>query len=51
LLENCPTQVEPAKDRAVIRMYIETGTIELQGYRHHQFAGKYTDPPRREFNG
>jgi transposase InsO family protein len=27
----------------LIGMYIETGTVELRGYRRHEFASKYTD--------
>jgi transposase InsO family protein len=27
----------------LIRMYIETGTVELRGYRRHEFVSKYTD--------
>ena len=27
----------------LVRMYIETGTVELRGYRRHEFVSKYTD--------
>jgi transposase InsO family protein len=27
----------------LIQMYIETGTVELRGYRRHEFVSKYTD--------
>jgi transposase InsO family protein len=27
----------------LIQMYIETGAVELQGYRRHEFVSKYTD--------
>lgn len=27
----------------LIQMYIETGSVELRGYRRHEFASKYTD--------
>jgi transposase InsO family protein len=27
----------------LIQMYIETGAVELRGYRRHEFASKYTD--------
>jgi transposase InsO family protein len=37
------TGLSLAQTARLIQMYIETGTVELRGYRRHEFASKYTD--------